>query len=196
MPQQSIYRIREEALESGRAVYSVQQLANLTGKSKQIATVYMSRLVEKGLAKKIMRGKISFVDNDYVIASQMIEPAYVSLDTALLFHGVITQVTRHVQTVTTVNSITFPGLGIQYHKVPPGLFFGYRRHNMGRSYAFVATPGKAIIDGIYLNHYTEDEAVEYSRDVDFDELMEQLQNFKGYGSKKLKGVILSLTKVR
>ena len=78
MKELSLYKIRDLALESGRSVYNSAQLSNLINMERTTASVYMSRLVDKGMAKKLIRGKISFVDDDFVIASQLVEPSYIS----------------------------------------------------------------------------------------------------------------------
>ncbi len=97
----NIYQIRELALKSGRAVYTAQQLANLINKPKSIATVYLQRLVRKGLAKKILRGRITFSEDDAVIAAQLIEPSYISFYSALAFHNLVKQVPRNTECATT-----------------------------------------------------------------------------------------------
>lgn len=133
MKQLTLYKIREMALNSGRAVYTTSQLSNLIGKDHTTASVYMTRLWKSGLATRLVRGKISFVANDLVIASQLIEPSYISLHSALLFHNVMRQVPHRVQSVTLVNSKVLEDLGLEYHKIPPGLMFGYERHATGGS---------------------------------------------------------------
>lgn len=191
-----IYEIRDLALKSGRAVYDAQQLSNLTGTSKEIAAVYLSRLVDKGLAKRVLRGKITFVDNDFVIASQLIEPSYISLDSALLFHNIITQVPRNVQSVTTINSMRFEDIGLEYHKIPGDLFFGFKRESIGGSYAFVASPEKSLIDGYYLNLYSIEELFEFSRELDYSDIWKSLNRFEGKGSKKLKEMVSLLMQTK
>lgn len=190
----SLYQIRDLALDSGRSVFSVQQLANLIGRPRSIATVYSSRLVNKGIASRVLKGKISFEKDDFVIATQLVEPSYVSLDSALLFHGIITQVTRNIECVTTINSINYRDLGIRYHKIPKGLFFGYKRHSRGRSYLLMAEPAKALIDGLYLNAYSKGEATEYADKLDSLRLGRLAEQFRGRGSKKMNKVIGSLIK--
>ena len=70
MKRLSIYEIRDNAPDSGKAVYSVQQRSSLIGEPKDSAAVHMSRLVTRGLVYRLMREKISFMDNDHVIASK------------------------------------------------------------------------------------------------------------------------------
>jgi len=115
----TLYKIKEVAVNSHRAVYNTAQLSSLIGKDFNTASVYLTRLWKIGVAKRLLRGKISFIDNDFVIASQLIEPSYISLSSALLFHNVSQQVPHRIQSVTPVNSITYDNLGLEYHRIPP-----------------------------------------------------------------------------
>jgi predicted transcriptional regulator of viral defense system len=170
-------------------VYSVQQLSNLIGKPRAISTVYLSRLVKKKLATRVMKGMVSFVDDPFVIATQLVEPSYVSLDSALLFHGLIQQVPKEIECVTSKNSLRYEDIGAVYHKIAEGLFFGYKRHNKANSYVFVAEPEKAIIDGIYLNLYGRGDLDELMPKVNHLKLLELANRFDGRGSRKIRAVI-------
>ncbi len=194
MEKTSLYRIRDAAINSRRAVFSAQQLSNLTGRPRPIAKVYLSRLVKAQLAQRLVRGKISFVDDNYVEATQMIEPSYVSLDSALLFHGIIQQIQASVECVTPINSIRFKSLGIIYHKVPKSLFFGYSRHERMGSYVFVAELEKAFIDGLYLNRYGLSDLLEHASSLDIRKLATLSTRFDGRGSHKIIRVVKSLQK--
>lgn len=185
MKELTLYKIREMALESERAVYTTSQLSNLTGKNHTTASVYLTRLWKNGLAIPLVRGKISFAANDLVIASQLIEPSYISLHSALLFHNVLQQVPHSVQSVTPVNSIVLVGLGLVYHKIPSALMFGYERHKIGRSYCFVATVEKALLDGYYLNYFSKKDIDPYTGSKEMLEFKPYLEKFKGKGRLKL-----------
>ena len=192
----SLYLVREFALSAGKAVITPAEIANILGKPKNIGTVYAARLVKKGLARRLLRGKLSLVDDDFAIASQLVNPAYISLDSALLFHGVIQQVTKGIECVTTVNSIKLEKFGIAYHKIPPSLFYGYNRIERGQNYAFIAEPEKALIDGIYIGVYTKEKLSEYSSKMSKKRLLELASMYKGYGSRNIIRVVESLTKAR
>ncbi len=174
------------AVRNKRAVYTVQQLANVIGKSKNITKVYMQRLVQKGLATRLIRGKISFIDDDALIASQLVEPAYISLISALSFHKLIKQVPKNTECITTKNSLQYKNLGITYHKIPPTLFFGYEKYSKNGSYIFVATPEKALIDSVYLNLISKSTCKEILEKVDKKNMESYLSRFKGKGKKKLR----------
>jgi predicted transcriptional regulator of viral defense system len=181
----NIYEIKERAIKSGRVVFSVAQLANLMGKPKSTAKVYMHRMVKKGIAKKLMRGKISFSEDDYAIASQLVEPSYISLDSALLFHELIMQVPASTECVTTKNAIRYRGLGISYHRISPRLFYGYKKQRRGDTYAFMAEAEKALIDAVYLNAIAKKHARELAGKMDGRKLKEYIARFQGRGKKKL-----------
>src|SRR5271157_5617304 len=102
-----IYMIRELAIRTGRSVYSTQQLANLIGTSIESARVYASRLVNVGLATRLQFGKFSFTDDDFVIASQMIDQAYISLLSALQIHNLTQQIPAEIECVTTRNTLHY-----------------------------------------------------------------------------------------
>ncbi len=186
----NLYEIKELALKSKRAVFSVQQLANLIGKTKNVANVYAYRLVQKGLAKRLLSGKISFSNDDYVNATQLVEPSYISLQSALLFHGLVTQVPKNIECVTTRNSKRYDSLGITYHKIPPSLYFGYTKHTKGDSYMFIAEPEKALIDSVYLNTISLNQARELASKVDRIKLENFIKRFKGRGRKKIERWLL------
>ncbi|PIU21038.1 MAG: hypothetical protein COT15_04395 [Candidatus Diapherotrites archaeon CG08_land_8_20_14_0_20_34_12] len=190
MKQTNLYQIKELALKSGRAVYSIQQLANLIKKPKSIAKVYSSRLVNKGLAKRILQGKISFIDDDFIIASQLIEPSYISLTSALLFHKLIQQMPANVECVTTKNSRRYKNAGIVYHKIPCSLFYGYEKYKNGPSYIFAADAEKALVDSVYLNSISKNSIGEMLSKLDKKKLEDYINRFKGRGKKKLVKALL------
>lgn len=186
----NLYEIKEMAIKSKKAVYTIQQLANLISKPKSIAKVYASRLVKKGLAIRLVRGRISFSKDDYVIASQFVEPSYISTVSALSFHQLITQVPTHVECVNTKNSRKYEKLGIIYRKIPGSMFFGYKKYQKDNSYILVAEPEKAVIDAIYLNIITKDLVREIMPNLNVEKLIEYTKKIKCHGKKKLEGWIL------
>jgi len=185
----SLYQIRDIALESGRAVFSMQQLSNLIGKPKQVCTVYASRLVKKGLAVRLLKGKISFEKDEFIIASQLIEPSYISLGSALLFHGITKQIQKSIECVTAKNSLRFKKIGVVYHKIPGSLFFGFKKHLKGKSYVMIAEPEKALLDGLYLNVFSENTLKELSQEISLKKLKALMKKFNGRGKKKLEKMI-------
>lgn len=168
----NLYEIKELARRSGKAVYSTKQLSNLISKNKLSTAVYSSRLLKGKFAEKLQKGTISFTDNNLIIATQLYEPAYVSLDSALLFHNLLTQVPKDIDCVTTINSKYFKLHNINYHKITPKLFFGFKKYKLENSYAFIAEPEKAILDGLYYNKYSIDNLKEWLPKINYTKLKE------------------------
>ncbi len=148
-----IYELRDKARNSGRLVFDLQQLANLDLIPSQYARVYASRLINKGFAHRIVEGVISFTDDPFIVATQLVEPSYVSFNSALYLRGVIQQVPISVvECVTTKNSFKLREPRIEYHKIVPQLYFGYERIPRYGSYVWVATPEKALLDIVYFGY--------------------------------------------
>jgi len=146
----NLYEIRERLLSSGKAVFNMAQLSNLLGIPRDHAKVYASRLVERGWAWRPMRGMIALTRDEFVIATQLIEPSYMSMHSALYLLGLVDQVPFRIECVTTRYSIEISD--IRYRRVVPRLFFGYRRMERSGSYVFVALPEKAVLDMVYFGY--------------------------------------------
>lgn len=182
MKEWNIYEIRDTAIRSKIAVFSLQQLANLINKPKKIASVYASRLVAKGLAQRLSSGKISFSDNEFVIASQFIEPAYISLLSALNIHGLITQIPITIECVTTKKTRTYSFSN--YYHIQPNLFFGYCKQKRANSYIFIAEPEKAFLDGLYLNKINPEIFEDIRDKLDLKKIKKMLKLYKNNKNKR------------
>jgi predicted transcriptional regulator of viral defense system len=90
----------------------------------------------------------------FLVANRLMSGSYVSLQSALAYYGLIPE---HVAVVTSVTTER-PGewdtpLGtFLYRHIRPGLFYGYRRVDLGVDHqrAFIASPAKALLDTVYL----------------------------------------------
>ncbi len=114
----------------------------------------------------------------FQVANFIMEPSYVSLESALSFYGLIPEAVYTTTSVTTKSSLE--------QKTPVGHFsfaylkteyfnFGFYRYKKGDDRFLIATPLKALIDYIVLmnKHYKTVEELEEDIRFDFDE-------FRGY----------------
>jgi len=87
-----------------------------------------------------------------VIACAIRPGAYVSLHSALAFHGMIPEYVPETTCVTTGRPLRIDSpLGrIRYRHLKTEAFFGYRQVDFGMQAAFVALPEKALLDLVYL----------------------------------------------
>lgn len=85
----------------------------------------------------------------YELANRLQVPSYVSLTSALSFHGVTTQVQRDFvesAAVTRTLDLEVRGLHFRYVKIQDKLYWGFVKEGG----LFMATPEKAFLDALYL----------------------------------------------
>ncbi|OGK24244.1 hypothetical protein A3A46_01595 [Candidatus Roizmanbacteria bacterium RIFCSPLOWO2_01_FULL_37_13] len=107
--------------------------------------------------KRIIRGVYKLaetkIEDEFLIASYLNENSYVSLESALSFHGMITEIPYEITSVTIKKTKKYKTeYGIfSYRKIKIDLFFGFKLIS-GDNYLYrMATPEKALFDFIYLN---------------------------------------------
>jgi len=77
-------------------------------------------------------------------------PSYISLQTALHYHGIIEQIPENIYAVSIgrTNFFQTPIANISVHHLPPALYFGYE--TVGKNNIKMATSEKALFDFLYL----------------------------------------------
>ncbi len=128
----------------------VDVLRNFPDDSEQTVRVQLSRFGQRGLVKLFKRGLYSFSDrpvDELELANRLYAPSYVSLETALNYHGIIPDVPLAVTSVTTVTTKTIKAGGgtFYYHKILPKHFWGFSEGPFRLAFA-----GKALWDYKYL----------------------------------------------
>jgi predicted transcriptional regulator of viral defense system len=117
------------------------------------ASVILARLAASGQLIRLRRGvwaKAGSVDPlalpEYLTAPF---PAYVSLQSALYLHGMISQVPAVTYAVSLARTrrFTTPLGTVSVHHVQPSFFFGFEDAGHGGR---LATPEKALVDFLYL----------------------------------------------
>lgn len=150
---------------SAQAVFSSNQVyAWRPGFSKN----NIGRWVKNGLLIKLRNGYYTFSEFldepnfSLFLANQIYKPSYISLHTALAFHGLIPESVIQTTSVTTRKTNNFQNLfgGFSYKTIKPQIFFGYdpAPSSTGRT-LLMAKPEKALLDLLYLYPFyqTEDD---------------------------------------
>jgi len=119
------------------------------------ASKLLARLAASGHLARLGRGRWGFKDRidpfalpEYLTAPY---PSYVSLQSALYHHGMISQIPSVLYAVSIARTKTYvTTLGtVSVHHVDPSFFFGYQP--AGKGSGKIATPEKALIDFLYLS---------------------------------------------
>lgn len=119
------------------------------------ASKLLARLADSGHIARLGRGRWGFKDRielfalpEYLTAPY---PSYVSLQSALSHHGMISQIPSVLYAVSPARTSRHQtSLGtVSVHHVQPSFFFGYEPAVKGA--AKIATPEKALVDFLYLS---------------------------------------------
>lgn len=134
--------------------FTTRDTATLLSVSVNAAAKLLGRLATAGLIIRIMRGRWVVPDKfnrlglPELVAGQ---PAYVSLQSALSYHGMIDQIPSAVYGITCGRGgmVSTPMGPVSLHHVRPGFFVGYETPTE-IGWLKIATPEKAIVDILYL----------------------------------------------
>jgi predicted transcriptional regulator of viral defense system len=147
------------ALVADEAVFTSGLLLAGDVSTRQVR-LQLSRWVKAGRLLQLRRGLYTLAPtwrkvepHPFLIANRLQSGSYVSLQSALAFHGIIPE---YVPVVTSVGlgrpETVRNSLGaFQFRHLAGGLLFGYSRVEVApRQFAFVASPEKALLDLVHL----------------------------------------------
>ena len=128
-------------------------------------SVQLSRFASAGQLTQLRNGLYTLSEykimDPLILAEPLRQPSYVSLETALNYHGLIPDIPAEITSVSTRRTKSFnTQFGkYSYKSVKRELFFGYKyittNENLGMGYK-IAEPEKALLDYLYLNTQVED----------------------------------------
>jgi predicted transcriptional regulator of viral defense system len=139
--------------DMGEPAFETADASVRLGLSNAHASAMLARLAAARLVVRLRRGLWAFPDrvDALSLAGRLTAPlpAYVSLQSALYFHGMISQVPRVTYAVSLARTrrFTTPMGTVSIHHVAPGFFFGFEE--TGRQGALIASPEKALVDFFY-----------------------------------------------
>jgi predicted transcriptional regulator of viral defense system len=143
------------ALESlDASAFTTRDAASRLGVPNGHASVSLARLRAAGRVVRLRHGVWALPNRvDALALPECLTapfPAYVSLQSALYLHGMVSQVPAVTYAVTLARTRRFvtPLGTVSLHHVRPTFFFGYE--DAGRSGGRLATPEKALVDFLYL----------------------------------------------
>jgi len=137
-------------------VFHLQHLKTLTEMNHHTLQVALKRLTHRKVIHRICRGyyanplNLPTVEE---IAAEIYKPSYLSLESALYRHGILSQTPFSSTCVTTRLPREFHtsfGL-IQYRQIKKAHFFGF----VAQGGYFLAEPEKALVDFLYLNRHRD-----------------------------------------
>lgn len=134
------------------SVFTVKDVARLTGKKENYAYLLSHRLVKRGLISKIEKGKYCLPETNVLcVASSLTFPSYISFYEALNFYNATTQIPRVIDVVCAVSKrkTKYEGYELNFTKFKTKRIFGFSKKSTENKTFFIAEPEKLIIDCLY-----------------------------------------------
>lgn len=130
------------------------EAASILEVSRNHAAIILFRLANQNTIVHLARGKWAYSDSidplllPNILAHPMM--AYVSLYSALYYHGMIDQIPHKLFAITNGKTKVFktPLSEVSLHSINPVLFTGYEIY--GKNSVLMAIPEKALFDTLYL----------------------------------------------
>ncbi len=137
--------------ESDLPMFPIKALRDIWGiDTEQTFYLYIRKLTREGILVKLERGIYALAHRTpdaFLIANILHGPSYVSFESALNMHGILSQFPYEVTSITTNKSIqkTVQERLYSYGHIQPSLYWGYEKVRG----ALIAHPEKAILDQAY-----------------------------------------------
>ena len=120
----------------------------------------LSRWVRSGRLVQLRRGLYALAApyqlgtiHPFLVANALLPGSYISLQSALAYHGLIPEHVVRTQSVSVRRPVEWqtPLGDFSFQHIASHLFFGYQQVNLAdRRQAFVASPEKALLDLVHL----------------------------------------------
>lgn len=137
----------------GQPCFETKDIAALLGVEHSNANKIATRLAKSGLIVPLIRGKWALRRADRLAIPEHLAvpyPAYISLQSALYYHSMISQVPSVTYAVSLARTRRYqtPIGTFSIHHIDADFFFGYELDSSGA--AKIAVPEKALLDVLYL----------------------------------------------
>ena len=146
------YKHLNKLIQSNKKLFSSLDIQEIFGvKSKRTLTEIIRKFVDEKILTKLERGKYLLTDanlSDFEIAQFLYAPSYISFETALNYHGILSQFPVEITSATTKFPVqkVIQGKLYSYSKIKVNLFTGYYKE----SNFLIAYPEKALFDQLYM----------------------------------------------
>ena len=151
-------------------VFNLKMLSEITEKSREYSKLVVFRLKKENLILEIEKNKYTINEDPIIIASNIIWPSYITGWSALRYHNLTEQLPQTISVASTrtrkKREIKFINTKIEFTKLRPKYFFGYKKEGYGNFKIFIAEKEKALIDSALL------------KKVSFSEIYDILKNNK------------------
>jgi len=179
----STYKYLNKINSSGKSLFLTKDFHNLL-EIDSIRTLedIIKRLLDEEILVSLEKGKYMLSGSnstDFEIAQFLYSPSYISFETALNYHGILSQFPLEISSATTKSTVKKEVLEkmYRYSQINKNLFTGYFKEGK----ALIAEPEKALFDQFYMiakgiktKQYLDEMDYSYVNKIKFQVYMELL----------------------
>ena len=152
--------------EKGRVVFTLDDVADITGLKATSARSFARKLVERGVATRLRSGLFilvpfelgrerEYLGNPYVVARELAggKPYYLSHASAMEIHGMVTQpqLVVYITSPAQMRGRTVLGMDFRFVRCKPSNFFGTDEHWVDKQERVaVSDLERTVLDGLKL----------------------------------------------
>ncbi len=132
-------------------LFSLNELGGfLMAANRQTLYKRIQRLNNNKILQRLIKGKYHLVlkeVDDFTMANFLYQPSYISMQSALSFHSIMTGFSYQITSISVKKTRTFEinDKEYLYSKISPKLFWGWEK----KENFLIAKPEKALLDYIY-----------------------------------------------
>lgn len=148
----SSYKQLNQIKESGKSLLTTDDIRQILEiEVDRTLEDLIRRLLEQDVLMQLEKGKYALKNanvSDFDMAQFLYSPSYISFETALNYHGILSQFPMEITSATTKRTTDKEVLGkvFTYAHLSTKLFVGYYKDND----ALIAQPEKALFDQLYM----------------------------------------------
>src|SRR3989338_671315 len=147
-------RLLSELAENNKSIFTVDEAVAILKEKKSSVTKLLHDLTRNRWLFRLSRGKYLIlpleagIKQEFIIASKLIEPYYISYWSALNYYGFTEQVSKTVFVATTKRKreMNLLGLKIKFVTLKKSKFFGFKKILVNNRPVNIAEKEKVIID--------------------------------------------------
>lgn len=139
--------------DSGKSVFTLKTMQSLWGSHRYDTKIIAKIMADKNLICRIERGYYSLKEDfsPYELANLIVKPSYVSLHSALFYHGVSFQYNKEISSMSRLNYKRKMGqLIFVYYSMKSSLLYNLDGIDSRLNVA-IAKAERALLDCCYLN---------------------------------------------
>ena len=144
----------QQLARAGLTIFSDRDFRRIAGVSKTAASFLLIRYARRGCLRRLKRGLYaapSRMPPRWAIANKVYSPSYISMSSALSYHGLLPESVYSVTSVTTKSTRKFEidEVGYVYRTLKRSAFGGYRAAQLDGETVLIAEKEKAAADYLY-----------------------------------------------